>query len=103
MAGVAAKIGYKIVGGLTGLVVGVVVRKALAAGWAAARGSEPPDDPATRAAAPLTEALAWTIASGAAFAAGKLVAERGAAGIWVRATGKEPPGHPTAEAAGRNA
>lgn len=93
MAGVAAKIGYKIVGGLVGLVVGTVVRKALEEGWSVVRGSEPPNDPAGRATAPLSEALMWTVASGAAFAVGKLVAERGAAGVWVRATGSLPPGH----------
>ena len=89
----AQEIGYKIVGGVVGILVGAIVRKVLAFAWSAVRGSEPPDDPAVRATAPLRETLVWTIASGAAFAVGKLVAEKGAAGVWVRATGTLPPGH----------
>ncbi len=70
---------------------GIVVRKALTAGWRAARKHDPPDDPAAQSAG-WGEALSWTVASAVGIAVAKLVAERGAAAGWEKATGSPPPG-----------
>lgn len=85
------KIAWKIAAAGAGVVAGLAVRKALTAGWRAARHDEPPTNPA----APDTswgEALAWTMALAAGMGAAKLVAVRGAAAGWERATGALPPG-----------
>ena len=70
---------------------GIVVRKALTAGWRAARKHDPPDNPAAQTTG-WGEALSWSVASAVGIAVAKLVAARGAAAGWEKATGSPPPG-----------
>ncbi len=91
MAGVAGKIGWRIVALGFAVPTGMAVRKAIEAGWRKATDDDPPKNPA----APGTrwsEALMWAAASGVAVAAARLVAARGAAATWKSLTGKMPPG-----------
>lgn len=91
MAGAAGKIGWKIVALAFAVPTGIAMRKALEAGWRAAKHDDPPKNPA----APGTEwseALMWAAASGVAVATARLVAARGAAATWKSLTGKLPPG-----------
>jgi hypothetical protein len=80
---------WRIVGSLSGVVAGVVARQVLLATWRAARGSEPPANPAA-AHTSWGEALAWSVASGVAFGVARLVGVRGAAEAWRAATGEYP-------------
>jgi hypothetical protein len=88
---VLAKVGWKVVGVGSGLVAAKASRALMGKGWRAAKGGEPPRNPA----APGTtwpEALTWAAASGVALGVAKLVASRGAAGAWRKTTGHLPPG-----------
>lgn len=82
---------WKVAAAGAALAAGVAVRKALTAGWRAARKTDPPTNPASRSTG-WADALAWTAATSVAVAVAKLVAERGAAAGWERATGTPPPG-----------
>jgi hypothetical protein len=80
---------WKVVGGAAGAAAGLVVRAGLKTAWKAARGEEPPENPAS----PSTrwpEAIAWAVASGVALAVARLVFQRGAAEAWRSATGAYP-------------
>jgi hypothetical protein len=88
---VKSKLAWKLIGGLSGALAGIVTRQLLHRGWRKAKGTEPPANPAS----PDTrwrEALAWAAASGVAMAVGRLVAQRGAAGAWKATTGHYPEG-----------
>jgi hypothetical protein len=86
-----AKVGWKVIGILSGLVAARTSKKVLDTTWAKTRGGEPPRNPA----APGTswpEALSWAIAAGATVGVARLVAARGAAQAWKKTTGSLPPG-----------
>jgi hypothetical protein len=91
MAGAAGKIGWRIVALAFAVPTGIVVRKALDAGWRAVRHEDPPRNPAAPGT-DWTEALLWAAASGIAVAAARLIATRGATATWKSLTGKLPPG-----------
>jgi uncharacterized protein DUF4235 len=86
-----APLTWKLLG--TGLAVpaGIAARKLTDAAWYAARGTDPPKNPAAPGVT-WPEALAWAAFSGVAVAAGRLVAARGAAAAYQSLTGKLPPG-----------
>lgn len=90
MAGGAGKVGYRILGYGIAIPTGIVVRKAMDAGWKFARGTVPPKNPAA-AGTTWQDALLWAAASGMAVGAGRLVAGRGAAGAYKTLTGHLPP------------
>ena len=80
---------WKLVAGAAGAAAGLTVRAGLKATWKAARGEEPPENPASPATS-WPEALAWAVASGVALAVARLVFQRGAAEAWRSATGAYP-------------
>jgi hypothetical protein len=80
---------WKLVAGALGAAAGLMVRAGLKATWKAARGEEPPENPASPSTS-WPEALAWAIASGVALAVARLVFQRGAAEAWRSATGAYP-------------
>jgi hypothetical protein len=91
------RITWKAAVAVSAVLTGLVVKKALAAGWRATRHDEPPEDlgdPRNR----FGEALAWTLATAVGMGLAKVVAARGAAAGWRKATGQPPPveaaGHP---------
>ena len=91
MADPGARLGWKVFGGITGVVAAATARKAVEASWRAATGREPPGTPES----PLTswaEAAGWAVVSGTVVALARLAATRSAAATWVRSTGSLPPG-----------
>ena len=80
---------WKVVAGAAGASAGLAVRAGLKLAWKAARGEEPPENPASPSTA-WPEALAWAVASGVALAIARLVFQRGAAEAWRSATGAYP-------------
>ena len=80
---------WRILGSLAGVVGGIVARQVLLATWRAAKGTDPPANPAA-AHTSWAEAVAWSVASGVAFGVARLVAVRGAAEAWRAATGDYP-------------
>ena len=91
MARVAGKIGWRILALGFAVPTGIAVRKAVDAGWRAAKRTDPPRNPAAPGTT-WSEALLWAGVSGVAVAAGRLVATRGAAATWKSLTGSLPPG-----------
>jgi hypothetical protein len=86
-----AKLAWKVLALIFGLVAAKVTRSVLERGWKKTVGGDPPRNPA----APGTrwkEAFAWAAASGMALAISKLVATHGAAKAWQKTTGSLPPG-----------
>jgi hypothetical protein len=82
---------WKLLGTGFAVPAGIAVRKLTDAAWYAARGTDPPKNPAAPGVG-WGEALAWAAVSGIAVAAGRLVAARGAAATYQSLTGKLPPG-----------
>jgi Protein of unknown function (DUF4235) len=67
-----------------------LARKALDAGWRAATGKRPPENPAdpdTR----IGEAVAWAVVSGTLVALARMLAQRKAANYYTRSAGHLPP------------
>lgn len=91
MAGAAGKVGWRVLALAFAVPTGIAVRKAMEAGWRAAKHDDPPRNPAQPGTA-WGEALAWAAVSGIAVAAARLVAARGAAATWRSLTGNLPPG-----------
>ena len=91
MGKTAEKTAWKIAATGAGLVAGVITRKIIVASWKAAKGTNPPTNPAARETQ-WSEALIWTIATSIGVGIARLVATRGAAGAWEKATGALPPG-----------
>jgi hypothetical protein len=85
------KIAWKVTAIGSGVLAGVIVKKAVIAGWKAAKKQDPPANPAAPGTS-WTDALPWTIATAVGAAVARLVAERGAAAGWAKATGHLPPG-----------
>src|SRR5690348_13519186 len=80
-AGMGAKLGWRIFGGLAAVLAALVARKSLTAGWTKAVGDEPPsnpEDPDTT----WKEALGWALLSGAVMGLARLLATRKAADYW---------------------
>ncbi len=67
-----------------------VAKKGLDAGWKAATGKQPPENPADPDI-DVWEAVAWAAASGTFIALAKMVAQRRAADYYRRSTGTLPP------------
>ena len=88
---VIAKLGWKVIGGITGAVTTMATRKILNAAWTRSKGGQPPVNPEQRNVS-WPEALSWTLASTAGMAVSRLVTQRVAAGAWEKATGSLPPG-----------
>lgn len=91
MGQTAQRTAWKIAATGAGVIAGVLARKAIIAGWKAAKHTDPPTNPAARETQ-WTEALLWTMATGIGVGVARLVATRGVAAGWVKATGKLPPG-----------
>ena len=91
MGQTAEKTAWKIAATGSGVIAGVLTRKLIVAGWKAARGSNPPTNPAARETQ-WSEALIWTLATSVGVGIARLVATRGVAGAWQKATGALPPG-----------
>ena len=92
MGQTAEKTAWKIAAVGSGVIAGVVVRKALMSGWKATHhGANPPTNPANRNTQ-WTEALTWTVATSIGVGIARLIATRGAAGAWEKLTGALPPG-----------
>jgi hypothetical protein len=85
------KIAWKITAIGSGVLAGLVVKKAIVAAWKATMKDDPPANPAAPGTS-WTDALPWTVATAAGAAVARLVAERGAAAGWEKATGHLPPG-----------
>ncbi len=68
-----------------------VARKGLGAGWKAATGKTPPENPADPDV-DVREAVAWAVASGTIVALARMLAQRRAANYYARSTGHLPPG-----------
>jgi hypothetical protein len=91
MGQTAEKTAWKAVATGSGLIAGLVVRKLIFAGWKAAKGTNPPTNPAARETQ-WSEALIWALATSIGVGIARLVASRGAAAGWEKATGALPPG-----------
>jgi Protein of unknown function (DUF4235) len=91
MGQTAEKTAWKVAATGAGVLAGVLTRKAIVAGWKAAKGTNPPTNPAARETQ-WSEALIWTVATSIGVGIARLVATRGAAGAWEKATGALPPG-----------
>jgi len=73
----------------TGIIAGMLGRKAVAAAWSQMTDREVPDNPAARGVG-WPEAIAFAIVSGATLGLFRLLAQRGAAGVWHMAAGSYP-------------
>lgn len=74
---------FKVLASGAAIVAGLLVRQGLEAGWSAARGQDPPKNPAS----PLTdwgEALTWAAAVGLAVGVGRVLGRRAVAEVWSR-------------------
>lgn len=91
MGQTAEKTVWKVAATGSGILAGVLTRKVIIAGWKAAKGTNPPTNPAARETQ-WSEALIWTIATSVGVGIARLVATRGVAGAWEKATGALPPG-----------
>lgn len=68
----------------------ITARHATAAMWKKRTGHEPPMNPADPDT-DWSEAIAWTLATGALAGVARLVARRGAARVWEKVEGELPP------------
>lgn len=91
MAQAASKMGWKVFGGVSAMVSGVLARKLLTSVWTRTTGKTPPANPAS-ATTTWPEALGWAALSGTAYGIARVVAERKAADTWRKASGSLPPG-----------
>ena len=85
-----SKTAWSVIAAGSALTAGILVRRALDAGWRRVTDEDPPKNPVS----PETEwsgALAWTAATGLLVGLGRLMARRGAANVWTRALGSRPP------------
>lgn len=86
-----AKLGWKLLALLAGVVAARVSRRLLDSLWGRLHGGAPPRNPAVPDTS-WREAVAWAAASGVSAALARLAANRGAASAWHKATGSLPPG-----------
>ena len=83
--------GWRVLGGISAILAGVVARKVMVKSWRATTGSNPPANPA----APGTqwrEAIPFALASGALMGLARMLATRKAASYYQKSTGHLPPG-----------
>ncbi len=74
----------------TGIVAGMVGRKAVASVWSRVTDRDVPNKPAAPGVS-WPEAIAFAMISGATLGLVRLLAQRGAAGVWHLAAGSYPP------------
>jgi len=72
------------------LLAAAVARKAIDAGWRAATGKQPPQNPADPDVR-MAEAITWAVVSGTFVALARMVAQRRAATYYRRSAGHLPP------------
>ena len=72
------------------LAAAALAKKAIDAGWRAATGKHPPENPADPDV-DLWEAVAWAAVSGTAIGLARMLATRKAANYYARSTGHLPP------------
>jgi hypothetical protein len=82
---------WSLVALASGALAGMLMRRALTAGWELVQDEEPPENPAARRVG-WGSALAWTVATSAAMGVAQLIAQRGAAAGWRKARGHYPDG-----------
>lgn len=88
----AVALEWKVVSVLSGLLTGLIVRKAMTMAWERlSSGSSEPPDPGDRRVG-WFGALSWAAATGASLGVARLVGARVAARAWEAATGDSPPG-----------
>jgi hypothetical protein len=75
---------------ISALGAAAVAKKALDAGWRAATGKHPPENPADPDVQ-MGEAIAWAVASGTFVALARMLAQRRAADYYRRSAGHLPP------------
>ncbi len=75
---------------ISALVAAAVAKKALDAGWKAATGKHPPENPADPDV-DMGEAVAWAVVSGTFVALARMLAQRRAAGYYEKSAGHLPP------------
>src|SRR4051794_25027293 len=91
MANPAAKMGWKVFGGVSAVLAAIAARKGVETVWKLVTGKEPPDSPES----PMigwSEAVGWAALSGTVVALARLAATRSAAATWAKSTGALPPG-----------
>ena len=84
-------IGWRLLGGASAIVAGIVARKILVKGWRAATGDNPPANPA-QPGTQWRQAVAYAVISGAAMGLARMLATRRAARYYQESTGHLPPG-----------
>lgn len=82
---------WRLFGLLSAIFAGMAARKVLTTVWEKSTGNQPPTNPESPDTT-WSEALAWSMASGAAIGVARMLATRKAADYWRRSTGKLPPG-----------
>jgi hypothetical protein len=75
---------------ISALAAAAVAKKALDAGWKAATGKHPPENPADPDVN-MGEAVAWAVVSGTFVALARMLAQRRAAGYYEKSAGHLPP------------
>ncbi|MGA8247477.1 MAG: DUF4235 domain-containing protein [Nocardioides sp.] len=75
---------------VSALTAATLAKKALDAGWRAATGKHPPENPADPDVA-VGEAVAWAVVSGTFVALARMLAQRRAARYYQRSAGHLPP------------
>ncbi len=75
---------------ISALAAAAVAKKALDAGWKAATGKHPPENPADPDVK-MGEAVAWAVVSGTFVALARMLAQRRAAGYYEKSAGHLPP------------
>jgi hypothetical protein len=93
MADNKADFGTKLISGIAAMVAAFLARKVVTFAWTKATGKEPPTHPEDPQVA-LSEALGWSMLTGVAVGAAKLLATRAAA----RRTHSGPDSEPTTAA-----
>lgn len=87
----AAKMGWKVFGGVSAMASGIAARKVLTAVWTKTTGKTPPANPAS-ASTTWAKAIGWAAVSGTVYGIARVVAQRKAADTWRKASGSLPPG-----------
>lgn len=91
MAQAVAKLGWKLVGGVSAALAGAAARRVVVSAYRGIRRSDPPANPENPETA-WAEAIGWALLSGVVVALVRLAVARAAARGWVKATGSLPPG-----------
>jgi hypothetical protein len=81
---------WKALAMLASVGAAIAARNAASAAWEKRTGHEPPMNPADPET-DWSEAIAWTLVTGALVGVARLVARRGAAKVWEKVEGELPP------------